>query len=471
MSKSKKNARYLHLHRIPFILLWMSTYAMGWAGAFLVLLAVFVGFSFTEVLTGSYPSISSSTLAFITGLSVGVFTAWGQPWLVRQRSGLVLRLWRPLSILSYALAGLAFAPLIDGSNGGEIAGAHFIWFFVPAILPALSLWRIVRGAWQWVAVSAGVGVASVALWEALSPLSWDGNPFAMLFSVVGYSFLTGWLMLRLLKRSRVDAQLSATNILATEAQTDDTTRGYLHHVPYMLLWLMSQGVGWIFVIIAFLLAIMLAEMLPWLNSWLNDVSLTVVIATGALIFGVFSAWSQPWLVRLRTGKILHGWRPLTILGTTLSAFLAINLMLNEQGYIPDDTPESTVIAALGIWFIGPMLLQLPALWRAGRSAWLWLVASVSSVALAIMLMRQLVVIDSSNFVMAAFLALSFGQVTHVLLTGLVSLHILEAPQDDDDSGDVITTRNALTDASGADAATTQTLLALQNKPNPKLLKG
>ena len=36
MSKNKKVTRYLHLHRIPFTLLWMATYAIGWGVGFLV---------------------------------------------------------------------------------------------------------------------------------------------------------------------------------------------------------------------------------------------------------------------------------------------------------------------------------------------------------------------------------------------------------------------------------------------------
>ena len=38
MSKNKKTTRYLHLHRVPFILLWMATHAMGWAVLVLVML-------------------------------------------------------------------------------------------------------------------------------------------------------------------------------------------------------------------------------------------------------------------------------------------------------------------------------------------------------------------------------------------------------------------------------------------------
>lgn len=435
MSKNKKSTRYLYLHRVPFVLLWMSTYAMGWAVAILLLLGLVVistalrpilGFEFMNILINDLPNLFMAGV----GLTVGVATAWAQPWLVRQRSGMVLRGWRPLMIVSYLLAGVALTPVLLFELEGNIGVGHFLWFAIPAVLPLLSLRRIVSGAGQWLLtglVSGSVALASYGFFLSLN--LGDLHPFGLLFGTLVQSAVTAMMMTRLLNNSREESQLAAgaTTTGAALTESADTTRGYLHHVPYMLLWLMTQGVGWMFVFLVTLMLLLVTSLSNSVNQWLIDLSPVLTVGGAGLIYGVFSAWAQPWLMRLRTGLAIRNWRLSTIVATTLAAALGA-LIVNMA---PFTTAEQAAAHTMGLalWFLAPILPQTLALWRKGHNAWLWLITGVASAAVSIMLFNQIMSITGDALSLAFLAALGFGQVVNVLLTGMVSLQILEAPDE------------------------------------------
>lgn len=429
MSKNKKVTRYLHLHRIPFTLLWMATYAIGWGVGFLVVLILALLNSMTfGILTMSEPAI-----AMIIGLSVGAATAFGQPWLVRQRSGMVLRFWRPLTIVGYGIASLALAPILAfyTESSAEMMAAHFLWFSIPAVLPMLSLRRIVRGAWKWIAAAIGVAaITAMSHFIFLTPYNgvnaW--HPFSMLFGTLAQSFVTAVIMLRLLKQPHSDTQLSAEASAThrTEStQQEETSRGYLHQSAYMLLWVMSQGVGWMFVLTAFLLLMFITQFFPVFNSYLNAASSVVLFTGFALIYGIFAAWGQPWLIRLRTGRIVRNWRPLTIAATTLAAFVGSALLQTQTGSA--GIAQATV-AIVGLWFITPNLLQMLSLRKVGRNIWLWPLSGVVSAAVSLMILNQTAQLTNTNdeaITSMLLYALGFGHIVQAILSGLVSLQILE----------------------------------------------
>ena len=376
----------------------------------------------------------------IVGLTVGIFTAWGQPWLVRQRSGMVLRFWRPLTIISYTIAGIALSPFVNYYEHGtaSVALSQFAWFLIPALLPALSLRRIVQGAWQWVA--AGIGMATLVAGSYFilpvidSYTNW--HPFSMLFGTVAASFASGMLMVRLLNQSRVDTQLSAnaTTVSNEVSEVADETHGYLHHVPYMLLWLMTQAVGWAFVALSFGLVWLAVTLIPPLQDIFNQMHAAFIMGGSGLVYGVFSAWAQPWLMRLRTGQQVQHWRPLTVIATTLTAALS-GFVLQELTY-NSDYFNMAVVAGLSAWFVAPAILQTWSLRKAGKNIWLWPLAGGTSAAVAVMILNQ--VSDfygsgySGDYAAYAMYGIGFGLLVQVILSGLMSLQILEAPRDDED---------------------------------------
>lgn len=480
--KNKKTTRYLHLHRVPFILLWMATYAMGWATAILGVLA------FALIASAFTPDIWSLLIDNVylaggtIGLLVGIGTAFGQPWLVHQRSGMVLRFWRPLMIISYVFAGIGLAPLIDEFfitfNGSlnSITMAHFLWFFIPALLPMLSLRRVVRGAWQWgLALTSVATITAIAYPLTMIPATWH-HPFAMLFGTLAQSFLTGWVMLRMLNHSRVDAQLNATVAQSNEtsiATQEESTRGYLHATPYMLLWLMTQGVGWMFVLLVLLLLMLVTIIFPDMNYLLNNLHPMVFFGGAGLIYGIFSGWAQPWLMRLRTGKSVVNWRALTIIGSTL-ALLPFGYLVNaEYSNGPFEASSLTALSlAIAAWFVVPTLFQTASLRRVGRNIWLWSLASVTSAAITVMLFNQIMRslgVSQYEYTSTAFLVLFFGQVVHVLVSGLTSLQILEAPEENADETDTTAAEANLSDNS-ADKPITDLLLTAQTETAQRRLR-
>jgi hypothetical protein len=434
MSKNKKVTRYLHLHRIPFILLWMSTYAMGWGVGFLVVLIL----ALINSMAYGFLDLSEPAIATIIGLSVGAATALGQPWLARQRSGMVLRFWRPLTIVGYGIASLALAPILSfyTESSAEMLLAHFVWFSIPAILPMLSLRRIVRGAWKWIAAAVGVAaVTAISHFVFMTPYNgvnaWQ--PYSMLFGTIVQSFVTALIMTRLLKQPHSDTQLSADASAANqiEAATEETSRGYLHQSAYMLLWVMTQGVGWMFIGIAILALMFLTQFFPAINTLLNGASPIVMFTGFALIYGIFTAWGQPWLIRLRTGRIVDNWRPLTIIATTLAALVSSSILESQTTYF---ATQQATLAIVGIWFITPSLLQMLSLRKVGRNIWLWPLSGIVSAAIGLMILNQTA--DLTNTVGEAMpsmllYAIGFGHIVQAILSGLVSLQILEAPSTDE----------------------------------------
>lgn len=443
MSKNKKVTRYLHLHRIPFILLWMSTIAIGWGAAFLgVLVLTLIG----TLVNMGYWLLGQPMPSLFVGMVVGIVTAFGQPWLVRQRSGMVLRFWRPLSIVSYTVAGIALSPLLLSYNQSttSLVLAHFLWFAIPAILPALSLRRIVRGAWKWTA--AGIGVAALAAATAfVLPGTGGGTwqPFSMLIGTLAQSVISAVVMLRLLKQPHSDTQISnETTANKALAEAEDASRGYLHQGAYVLLWIMTQGVGWMFVFLVLILMWMLSEWVPIINDFYNGLS-TPVLATGlALIYGIFTAWAQPWLMRLRTGQVVRNWRPLTIAATTLAGLGSTLLIQAAAG--PSSLMAAT-IASLGLWFVLPTALQMISLRKVGRNIWLWPLSGLASAAVALMILNQaqdMIGVPTDSITSMLLYAVGFGHIVQAMLSGLVSLQILEAPSSENEEANRVVITSA-----------------------------
>jgi hypothetical protein len=200
-------------------------------------------------------------------------------------------------------------------------------------------------------------------------------------------------------------------------QHDDNPR--LHHIPFLLWWIMSYGLGWN--------AIYLSEQFGYARRFCDFTDKIEYTASYWLcdrlfigfIFGVILALIQSLLLRARYGYVPRFWFIATIVGATFAGYAYPSVVDVVSG-----TNQERFFNNFLLWFSILGLFQSIGLWHTSRKAWLMFV--MGSIASG---MTVIAMFNPHIFPFNAKADLVFGTLIQALGTGLLMLYALAHPRE------------------------------------------
>ncbi len=155
--------------------------------------------------------------------------------------------------------------------------------------------------------------------------------------------------------------------LLSRIKHDDNPR--LHHTPFIILWMASYGLGWVFLRTYEILWYQsgLCDFYLWLRGgydrnpetwWREDIFV-------GLLFGLSLAVVQTWLIRRRYGYVPKFWRVATIIGSVIAGFGYPRLGLFPYGIISSADISFDYL----LWFSTINIFQSIVMWRINKTAW------------------------------------------------------------------------------------------------------
>lgn len=152
------------LNPTPFMLLWISTFAISWVILFSAASVYY------EIIDNAVYSIEDFLWDWrvhwlslpLLGFLFGGVVAVGQKWLIERKSGRTFKRWLLMSTLAWGVAAFGFWGYVDayGNTYSEFA-LLALWLGLPIVVQGILLWRQLRGGWVYALaglVAGGLGV-------------------------------------------------------------------------------------------------------------------------------------------------------------------------------------------------------------------------------------------------------------------------------------------------------------------------
>lgn len=382
------------LHRVPFTLIWMASYALAWFAMFFVSMIYDDLFNVALILDMAINHITRNYVIsnLVIGLGFGITLSLIQTWLIRQRYGFVPRFWRATTIIGAMIVGTITPFFNYYDNSMRMWGAVFIWFSTINILQAVILFRVNRQSW----ILALIGIVAVIIgWIQY----YDGEILGVLLGSLIQAFASGIITLHLMSNPR-------EGIVPKRDSNEKAKTGLregLHPMTFIGFWSATYFVAW--------LTIFIGTYLIWitfgqtsigseLNVWTNENAGWLVGMIFGMIFGVTSAIMQGWLMkkqRIKVGAL--DWVAACMIGWSLAG---IGFWKYTDGY---STSEVEKFTNLLIWFATPTLFQTIPMWRAMRGGWIWALTWLASAIIAYLIVND------------GFYAIMLGGLAQAIITG------------------------------------------------------
>ena len=371
------------LHRVPFLLWWMMSYALGWY-------AIYVYEEFNPS-SPQGPWFEQRLCAFLTwlrlsepfgrregllvGFIFGLVLSLIQTWLIRERYGYIPRFWGIATIVGATIAGGYAYPRVGVTGGGlyndviNTIPDFRLWFSILGLFQSIGMWSISRKAWL-MFVTGGIASALTVLSLVYLQIYYF-DPFeALLLGTFIQSVGTGLIALYLMANPREGSVPKREKAQGMKFQPHNglSTRGFI-----------SLWIG-IYYFAQLLIAVLLEiwyRMLAYKSIelyWINLPQTYVIIFS---MTGVATAIAQHWLIQSRHS--IRYWHLFTVVGWIFAGFAAGQHFNYEADY--SRLQENFF---LGVSLALPLLFQTIPMKRAMRGGWLWAVVGIASFVLIVL---------------------------------------------------------------------------------------
>lgn len=376
------------LHRLPFFILWIMSFAMGWYILFLYEQGFFFGIlgrSFCDFLRYQY-----IREGLFVGLIFGITLSITQTWLIRQRYGYVPKYWLILTILGSIIAGLGYPRIANPMSGGYFENElvnYCYWFLVLGIFQTLSLWSTNRKAWLMILANLLAGL----IFLIFSELHYQAHT-TLLSATIIQSFGTGLAILYIMEHPR-------KGIVPKRDSSTLPTKFSL--VSFVLLW---------FVIYCFSTIVILSLHEVWRSLGFHQPIIRNIIGQfpntkwyihiiNFSMIGLGVSIAQHWLIQKYTNREIKGWVLCTSIGWIIAGF--IWWLFEYRGYFRDSRRVLLIC-----YSIAPILIQAIPLSRALHKGRLWASASII-ISLLLLLMFQKEYLTYSDIFLMPNIFISF----------------------------------------------------------------
>ncbi|GAB5492310.1 MAG: hypothetical protein Phog2KO_25250 [Phototrophicaceae bacterium] len=377
------------LHRVPFTLIWMASYALAWFSiSFVSTLHADLNRQLrrTDTYNQIYEAQWLDNLRYsLLGLLFGIILVLIQTWLIRRRYGFVPKFWRATTIIGAIIAGSMIAgsvmPFFNYYGmfmSEEVREGIFVWFTAISILQSVILFRVNRQAWLLALVGIIAGAVAFGI---VSTNFYDAEIWGILLGTVIQAIGSAVIILRLMSNPR-------EGIVPKRDSNEKAKTGLregLHPMTFIGFWSMTYFVGWV---ILFALSFMLDETVGNttigrdIDYWLsNNAQWLFWMRFGGAI-GLTSAIAQPWLMKQHSKVEIPHWFIFTLIGWALAGMGFFN---HADGY---STSEVEKFTNLLIWFATPTLFQTIPMWRAMRGGWIWALTWLASAIIAYLIVND-----------------------------------------------------------------------------------
>ena len=407
-----------HLHRVPFLLLWIMSYGLAWYAIYVYEMLWYVP-RLCEFLHWLKPSsLYTWREGLFVGLLFGLMLSFIQTWLIRERYGYVPRFWRLATIVGVIIAGLAY-PRVGSNMGGwhldVFIKDFFLWFSILGAFQSIGMWRINRKAWLILVInSIAAGITVLFL---VYPQQFYFSPrWALMMGTLVQSFGTGLIVLYLMAQPREGSIPKRENIEGRKSETYHR----LATRPFICLWIGIYYLGLTVIyglseIWYFTLYRPPFEFYSITKNW-SEWEWNAVGTVFSCILGIVIAIAQKWLMKKRSNLSIPHWHIFTIIGWTIAGLLFVKYI----DYSPHTMLEQRLLM-VG-YFAIPTLFQAIPMNRVMRHGWIWAGTGVFTGIIVILMNWSLHSIELYGLVLGGFV---LSLVTAFVFLRLQPLHKLK----------------------------------------------
>ncbi|MEO1290134.1 MAG: hypothetical protein AAFV93_20475, partial [Chloroflexota bacterium] len=275
------------LHRIPFMLIWIAAYGLGWIAA-----GVVGGLtdSLLYDLIGWYTN--AGIISIVCGLAFGGTLALIQGWILRRRYGFVPRFWRIGTILGMVIATGAFFFIIDYFYSSNFWLAGSAWVILFAVFQTAVLFRVNAKAWHLVALATATAIVGTLL--TLFVYNDMGALWAIVIGSAIQAIGTGMIMMRLMANPREGIVPKRDDDIKAKARM----RQGMHPVTFIGFWSAGILTGWgVFFLCMILWFLTLGDTDLGYNiyNWISDIMPWFAGGLMGAIIGGVAGIAQKWL--------------------------------------------------------------------------------------------------------------------------------------------------------------------------------
>lgn len=360
------------LHRTPFLLLWIASYAAAW---FLPRFyeCLIWDYRLTDLrvwLKGSYNNREWWREDLLLGILFATVLAFMLSWLLKRRYGFVPQFFTISTFVGATLGGFGFPRIgLSHLNGLEFLPLDFmLWFGTVAIFQAIAVLRTSRQGWIIAAVGLLAGVIANAIYIPLhvDSLSNYSAEFGLLIGTIIQASGSGIAILNIMADTRKDT------IPKRKVEEKAKTRIYggFHPLIFVGLWLAIYFMGFNIMMLV-------------RDSYNNFVGYRAFISENEVYWIVYGlAWAiagfvmaigQKWLLRQMRESGFQHWIIVSTIGWFITGASQFMLWFSDYGLVTHR------FAWLVIFLIAPMLLQSIVIMREIPSGWLWLTSASPSI--------------------------------------------------------------------------------------------
>lgn len=347
------------LHRIPFLLFWISSYALAWLLIYIYENPLWDWLcKFSLWLKGGYGLTTVWREELFIGLLMGLTLSAMQTWLLKRRYGFVPKYWWIATIVGGMISGFGYIRLGNWVGGGETIANYkyiylddvLIWFVAINMFQMIVMFFTTGKRALWIAL-VGIVSGCVTIAIIFSDLPYIGDEeMAIVIGTVTQAISTGLVMLYLMAHSCQGIIPKRDNSEKLKRSLDER----IHPVTFVALWIAiyyaSQTV---------ILLLDRMNFLYRLPFYSTDNSLIFLVVMGSIL-GI----AQQWLIKYYMGRTVYHWQWVTIFAWLLVGILWILL-------------ENSFTHAMA-WFIIPTLLQAFLINRTMKYGWIWIVTGISA---------------------------------------------------------------------------------------------
>lgn len=343
------------LHRIPFLLLWVTSYGLAWLSIYFYETVLWYNPGLWDFLWSLKYTTSSWAEETLLGLAFGIILATIQAWLLRRRYGFVPKFWRIATFLGVILAA-QYYPRVGVNVGGTQISIedYLVWFILPTIFQASVLYTINRKAW-WL-IGIGVAAAAVSIISLETLQGFRNIKIALILSTAIQSLGTGGLILHLMAYPRQGS------VPKREKRKEQTDTQWLVGRKAFILW--SISIPYVIFMVPLILVTFFDRYIPRRPIISYDVDAIILAGFLGFIVGIM----QQWLIYQYSHVRIRYWALVTMIGAAIGVIL---LWLIDLGGYRDFGVYFHALQ-ICVFFAAPVLFQAILMQRTLGGGLLWL---------------------------------------------------------------------------------------------------
>ncbi len=397
------------LHRVPFAIIWVASYALAWFVLFFASMIVqdmnnasVIG-DFLRWINRHAQWINGIGMGFTFGLTLSLI----QTWLIRRRYGFVPKFWRLATILGATLIGLIYPFFGSYYFYWEYEHMWFvlvIWFALLNVLQAFVIFPVNRQAWLFALVGIIAGVVAGGI-ELIEIDRYTGESLSILWGGLIQAVGTSIVMLRLMASPRKGIVPKREN----DEKSKSRLRDGLHPITFIGLWTLAYISGWVMVLLVTGFLYMLFGETNFgyvITDWLETNALWTFGAFYGLVIGLTSSIAQLWLMKQYSNVEVKNWVVLSTIGWAIAG---IGFWYYVESY---NVINVEIAILLFIWGFTPTLFQTIPMWRVMRGGWIWAGTGIASAIIAFLIDAQ-----STWTYNDTFYAIMLGGLAQAIITG------------------------------------------------------